>query len=98
MRTCSLCQTTAPDSVHVCANCGADLARHSVTATTLARLRGNPRVSRIRLIVAADACPACKAAEGDFDKRLAPDLPVIGCSHALGCRCFYEPLFTQIYP
>ncbi len=98
MRTCSLCKTTAPDSAHVCVNCGADLTRHSVTATTLARLRDNPRVTRIRLIVSADACPVCKAAEGDYDKKLAPDLPVQGCSHPLGCPCFYEPQLTQIYP
>jgi hypothetical protein len=25
-------------------------------------------------------------------------LPVEGCSHALGCRCFYQPVLDEIYP
>jgi hypothetical protein len=98
MRICSLCKTTNSDVVQTCVTCGADLRMHSVTAMALSRLKENPRVSRIRLIVSADACPACMAAEGDFDKENVPDLPVPGCSHENGCRCFYEPLLTQIYP
>jgi hypothetical protein len=27
-----------------------------------------------------------------------PELPVRGCSHKNGCRCFYEPFLTDIYP
>lgn len=55
-------------------------------------------MSRIRLIVAADACPACKGAEGEYEKDKIPDLPTRGCSHALGCRCFYAPALTETYP
>ena len=61
-------------------------------------LRASPRVSRVRLVVAHDACPACRAAEGEFTKDLVPSLPVHGCSHARGCRCFYEPALVDIYP
>ncbi|MEW6569199.1 MAG: hypothetical protein AB1449_13740 [Chloroflexota bacterium] len=64
----------------------------------LARLQASERVSRIRLIVAADGCPACRAVEGEYEKTRVPRLPVSGCSHALGCRCFYAPALTEIYP
>jgi len=64
----------------------------------LSRLEGNPRVDNIRLIVAHDACPACRMQEGAYDKGQVPRLPTRGCSHALGCRCFYEPSLTEIFP
>ena len=67
-------------------------------AEALANFRANPRVSRIRLIVAPDACPACLAMEGAYSKGEVPELPTPGCSHPLGCRCFYEPALTEIYP
>ena len=31
-------------------------------------------------------------------RLLDPTLPVEGCSHGLGCRCYYEPVLTEIYP
>jgi hypothetical protein len=64
----------------------------------LARMRDNPRVSRIRVIVAHDACPACRVQEGEYEKATVPGLPTAGCSHPLRCRCFYEPALTEIYP
>lgn len=98
MRTCSLCNQSSPDSASECVHCGADLSEQSTTAEALARLRANPRVGRIRVITARDACPACKAVDGDFPKDEVPDLPVTGCSNPLGCRCFYAPMLTEIYP
>jgi hypothetical protein len=70
----------------------------STTAVALAKLRANDRVSRIRVIVADDACPSCRAAEAEYPKDKAPALPTRGCSHPLGCRCFYEPALAEIYP
>jgi hypothetical protein len=64
----------------------------------LERLRANPRVSKIRLIVAHDACPACCELEGSYDKKNVPPLPVHSCSHPKGCRCFYQPWLEEIYP
>jgi hypothetical protein len=55
-------------------------------------------VRSIRLIVWDDACPACRAAEGSYSKADAPALPIPGCSHPYGCRCFYEPFLTDIHP
>ena len=70
----------------------------SATAVALQRLRANDRVSRIRLAVGDDACPACRQVEGEYQKDKVPSLPTKGCSHALGCRCFYEPALVEIYP
>lgn len=64
----------------------------------LKRMQANPRVSKIRIIVANDACPACREREGEYPKDQVPALPTPGCSHALGCRCFYEPALTELYP
>lgn len=68
------------------------------TEATLERLRNNPRVSKIRLIVAHDACPACREQEGEYSKEQVPSLPNPACSHPLKCRCFYLPALTEIFP
>ncbi len=98
MRNCTLCLAQSPDTASTCIGCGADLALHSATAVALRQLQTNDRVSRIRLIVADDACPACRAAEGEFLKDAVPPLPTLGCSHPQGCRCFYQPALVEIYP
>jgi hypothetical protein len=56
------------------------------------------RVINIRLIVSEDCCPACREHEGTFPIDAVPPLPVVGCSHKNGCRCFYEPLLEVVYP
>ena len=76
---------------------GIPFSRHPAAAA-LARLKSNPRVLRIRLIVPDDACPACQQLEGDYDKDRVAELPTLSCSHPLGCRSFYEPLLSEIYP
>jgi len=98
LRTCSLCKAQSADGAEICQQCGAELSRNSETAVALAKLRANPRVRRIRVIVAQDACPACRKAEQDHANDEAPDLPVPGCSSPLGCRCWYEPALSEIYP
>lgn len=98
MRNCTVCRGQSPDTANVCVVCGADLTVHSATAVALRQLLANERVSRVRLIVADDACPACRSAEGEFTKDRVPSLPVRGCSHAHGCRCFYQPALVEIYP
>lgn len=98
MQTCTRCQAQSPDEATRCLRCGADLSDVSATAVALARLRASPRVARIRLVVAPDCCPACLAVEGTYEKDHVPELPVRGCSHALGCRCFYAPALSEIYP
>ena len=98
MQTCSLCNTQSPDTSITCVYCQADLGEYSATAVALKKFIENPRVNTIRLVVGADCCPACAAQEGTYDKNSVPNLPVEGCSHPNGCRCFYEPMLNIIYP
>ena len=98
MRTCTVCRNQSPDEARHCVQCGSDLDQVSMTAVALQQLRDNERVSRIRLIVGDDACPSCRRVEAEYSKDKVPDLPTRGCSHSMGCRCFYEPALTEIYP
>lgn len=65
---------------------------------SLAQLKANPRVRDIRVIVPADACPACKNAAGTYAKENTPALPPEGCSCPRGCEGFYQPMLKEIYP
>ena len=98
MQTCSKCNAQSPDSATHCVTCQTDLSKFSTTAVALTNFQNNPRVQNVRLVVAADACPACAAHEGTYDKAKAPTLPIEGCSNPNGCRCFYEPMLNVIYP
>lgn len=98
MRTCTVCNASSPDTAVRCVRCDADLTIHSHTAKALAEFQANERVYEVRIIVAHDCCPACREVEGAYSKDSAPALPVKGCSHALGCRCYYEPALVEIYP
>jgi hypothetical protein len=75
-----------------------DPARAQSINESLQRLIANPRVGKIRIMVSADACPSCRAKEGEYLKEDIVELPTRECSHALGCRCFYEPALTEIFP
>ncbi len=98
MQTCSKCHIQSPDSAAVCVNCQADLREWSTTAIALNRFKENPRVKYVRVVVSNDCCPACQELEGAYKMDEAPSLPAEGCSHPLGCRCFYQPFLTEIYP
>jgi hypothetical protein len=98
VQICSKCQAQLPDTLNTCSQCGADLSVWSNSAVTLKRLQENPRVTYVRIAVGNDCCPACRQVEGAYAKEVAPKLPVEGCSHANGCRCFYEPILEVIYP
>lgn len=98
MQTCSRCSTSSPDSVIVCPACGVNLRELSTSAVALRKFQENHRVIKIQLIVPHDACPACQQLRGVYDKKMAPSLPVEGCSHPQGCRCFYVPILDEIYP
>ena len=98
MQICSKCQAQSPDEAVDCTSCGADLSEWSNTAVSLKRLQQNERVSYVRISVAHDCCPACRQIEGAYAKDAVPKLPVEGCSHGLGCRCYYQPVLEYIYP
>jgi hypothetical protein len=92
MQTCEKCNATSPDTALECNNCKAILAVSSETARALKRLRNNSNVSTIRISGSDNACPACQAALKTYNKEDVPILPIAGCSHGFGCRCFYEPV------
>jgi hypothetical protein len=70
----------------------------SEQAAALKKFQSNPRVLSLRVVVSTDCCPACRRVEGTYNKADAPALPVKGCSHENGCRCFYEPMLSEIFP
>jgi|GEM_PF-158227 len=92
MQTCEKCNANSPDSFTECVNCKSILAVSSQTAKSLKRFRNNTRVTAIRISGHGDACPACQNALKTYSKEDVPVLPKSGCSHANGCRCFYEPV------
>ncbi len=98
MQTCSVCHVQSPDSAVNCQGCGVILSEWSETAVALKRLQENPRVLYVRISVSGDCCPACRQAEGAYIKEQAPLLPIRGCSHGLGCRCYYQPVLDEVYP
>ena len=74
-----------------------DFSQHPA-AEALEKFKANPRISKIRVIVPYDACPACRHLEGEYEKDEVPELPLQDCSHPLGCRSFYEPKIEEIFP
>jgi len=98
MQICSKCNESSPDNAKFCTHCGANLHEWSQTSLARKRLQANPRVIYIRISVSKDACPACRQAEGAYAKDSVPILPIEGCSHERGCRCFYQPVLDEIYP
>lgn len=98
MQTCHQCNAQSPDSASNCVNCDADLSEYSATAVARKEFIENSRVSLVRVLVSENSCPACQALEGTYEKDAVPSLPVQGCSHETGCRCFYQPYLTTIYP
>jgi RNA polymerase subunit RPABC4/transcription elongation factor Spt4 len=98
VQTCSLCHAEVPDTETICPDCGADLKDFSKTALVLKSFQENPRVYMVHVITHADACPACQEIQGTYPKDRVPKIPVEGCSHEHGCRCFYQPMLEEIFP
>lgn len=98
MQICTRCNAQSPDSASLCVSCKADLKEYSTTAVSLKKLKDNPRVLKIRINVGNDACPACQSEQGTYEKDTVPVLPHPGCSHELGCQCYYEPVLDVLYP
>ena len=95
MQTCSKCNASSPDTAQTCVHCKANLGEFSLTAVALKKLQANPRVKAVRVSVAHDACPHCYELLNTYPKDAVPHLPHPGCSHANGCRCFYEPVLIE---
>ena len=98
MQICSKCHTQVEDTFTHCPICNVELREWSTTAQALKRIQDNNRVAYVRVAVSDDCCPSCMEVEGAYAKEAAPMLPTQGCSHSLGCRCFYQPVLEEIYP
>jgi hypothetical protein len=56
-------------------------------------MRAKGSIVGVRVLAAADSCPACRAlSEQAYTPDDAPRLPHAGCSHPDGCRCAYAPV------
>ena len=98
MQLCTKCQIQSPDEATHCVNCKSDLSEYSKTAVTLNQYLANPRVKHVYVIGYDNCCPACQEALGSYAKTAVPRLPVEGCSHGNGCRCYYQPFLDELYP
>jgi hypothetical protein len=98
VQNCTRCNSEVPDTISTCPKCGAEMKDFSKTALTLRKFQENPRVNMVHVITHEDACPTCQEIQGTYPKDKAPILPVEGCSHENGCRCFYQPLLDEIFP
>jgi hypothetical protein len=58
----------------------------------------NGLATKVRILANVDSCPACRALEGAYEFENVPQLPVEGCSHPDGCRCFYAPVLDRFGP
>ncbi len=70
----------------------------SSAAQALKRMKANPRIKYIVVVVPEDACPACQNLTGTYTKDQVPRLPYEECSHPLGCRAYYLPYLDEIFP
>ena len=98
MQTCSECNAKSPDSALFCTQCNAELPQNTTQLAALKKYQENDRVKYVHLIASDDSCPACREFAGAYEKDGAPPLPIEACSHEYGCRCFYLPFLTEIYP
>lgn len=54
--------------------------------------------TKVRILANDDCCPVCRAVEGAYTFEAVPALPVEGCSHGEGCRCYYAPVLDRRGP
>ena len=65
-----------------------DEQRRAEQKAALERIR-NGLATRVRILVAPDACPVCRAFEGAYELDNVPELPLEGCSRVGGCNAVY---------
>lgn len=54
--------------------------------------------TKVRILVAPDACPVCRAFEGAYPLDNVPELPLEGCSRVDGCNAVYAPVLDLYGP
>jgi hypothetical protein len=96
VRTCGKCGRQSQDHILACPKCGANLLTESTVAQALAKLRADERITEVRILADRNCCPTCREHARSYLKDQTPVLPIEGCSHALGCRCVYEPVLDVV--
>ncbi len=74
-----------------------DEQRRAEQKAALERIRGG-LATRVRILVAPDACPVCRAFEGAYELDSVPELPLEGCSRVGGCNAVYAPVLDLYGP
>lgn len=74
-----------------------DAERREEQRVALERIR-NGLATRVRILVAPDACPVCRACEGAYELDSVPELPLEGCSRVGGCNAVYAPVLDRFGP
>jgi hypothetical protein len=54
--------------------------------------------TKVRILVAPDACPVCRAAEGAYPLDDVPEVPLEGCSSPDICNATYAPVLDLYGP
>lgn len=74
-----------------------DEMRRVEQKAALERIR-NGLATRVRILVAPDACPVCRAFEGAYELDEVPELPLEGCSRPNVCNAVYAPVLDLYGP
>jgi hypothetical protein len=74
-----------------------DAERREEQRVALDRIRKG-LATRVRILVAPDACPVCRAFEGAYEFDDVPELPLEGCSRVGGCNAVYAPVLDRFGP
>lgn len=74
-----------------------DAERRVEQRAALERIRKG-LATRVRILVAPDACPVCRACEGAYEFDDVPELPLEGCSRPGGCNAVYAPVLDRFGP
>jgi len=74
-----------------------DAERREEQRAALERIRKG-LATRVRILVAPDACPVCRAFEGAYEFDDVPELPLEGCSRVGGCNAVYAPVLDRFCP
>lgn len=75
-----------------------DEERRKEQKAALERIRQGRIATKVRILVAPDCCPVCRAFEGAYDFDDAPELPLEGCSRSGGCNAVYAPVLDRFGP
>ncbi len=74
-----------------------DAERREEQRAALERIRKG-LATRVRILVASDACPVCRAYEGAYELDAVPELPLEGCSRVGDCNAVYAPVLDLYGP